>query len=208
MVADVADKGLGAALYMALSRTLIRTYALEYQVSPDIIFFSANERILMDASANLFVTVFYGILDPVDGMLTYSNAGHSPPLLLNRREGAVHALTPTGMPIGVDEEATWTQTQIAIEPGDILILYTDGIPDSQDPKGEFFNERRLLEAAQEAKDSSPQEIQSAILDAVQEFSQGTSQFDDITLLVLKRGQSLDLMPFENMPNSGQLDREE
>ena len=187
LIADVADKGLGAALYMALSRTLIRTYAIEYEASPDIVLFSANERILQDARANLFVTVFYGLLDPQTGMLTYCNAGHSSPLLLSRKNGStIHALTPTGMPIGVDEDAVWTQATIQIEPGDVLLLYTDGIPDAQTEDGDFFKERRLIEVAQSQADASAQEIQVAILDAVQDFTAGTAQFDDITLLVLKR----------------------
>jgi serine phosphatase RsbU (regulator of sigma subunit) len=187
LIADVADKGLGAALYMALSRTLIRTYALEFEASPDITFFSANERILRDARANLFVTAFYGILDRESGVLSYCNAGHSSPLLLSRKDGGtIHALTPTGMPIGIDEDATWTEASIQIEPGDILILYTDGIPDAQNPDGDQFNERRIIDIVHERLDSSAQEIQAALLNAVQQFSDGAAQFDDITLLVIKR----------------------
>jgi serine phosphatase RsbU (regulator of sigma subunit) len=198
LIADVADKGVGAALYMALSRTLIRTYALEFEASPDIIFFSANERILQDARANLFVTVFYGVLDQNDRTLTYCNAGHNSPLLLSSKNGGtIHALTPTGMPIGIDEDSTWTQATIQIEPGDVLILYTDGITDTQDTEGSFFKERRLIEVIQDRLNSPAQEIQSAILDAVQEFSAGNSQFDDITLLVLKR----DITTAETTPGS-------
>ena len=197
LIADVADKGVGAALYMALSRTLIRTYALEFEASPDIIFFSANERILQDARANLFVTAFYGVLDPNDGSLTYCNAGHNSPLLLSRKNGGIiHALTPTGMPMGIDEDSTWTQTSIQIDPGDVLILYTDGIPDAQDEEGSFFKERRLIEVIQDHLDSPAQDIQSAILDAVQDFSSGNAQFDDITLLVLKR----DVLTTESPPD--------
>lgn len=198
LIADVADKGVGAALYMALSRTLIRTYALEFEASPDIIFFSANERILQDARANLFVTAFYGVLDQTDGTLTYCNAGHNSPLLISHSNGGViHALTPTGMPIGIDEDSTWTQASIQIEPGDVLILYTDGIPDTQDEEGSFFKERRLIEVIQEHLDAPAQEIQSAILNAVQDFAGGNSQFDDITLLVLKR----DVVKEELLPES-------
>jgi len=194
----VADKGVGAALYMALSRTLIRTYALEFEVSPDIIFFSANERILQDARANLFVTAFYGVLDPNDGSLTYCNAGHNSPLLISPKNGGIiHALTPTGMPMGIDEDSTWTQATIQIEPGDVLILYTDGIPDTQDAEGSFFKERRLIEVIQNQVDSPAQDIQSAILDAVEDFAGGSAQFDDITLLVLKR----DISPTVSQPGS-------
>ena len=195
LIADVADKGLGAALYMALSRTLIRTYALEFEASPDITFFSANERILRDARANLFVTAFYGVLDRDSGVLSYSNAGHSSPLLFSRRDGGIiHALTPTGMPIGIDEDATWTEASIRIEPGDILLLYTDGIPDAQNPEGEFFNERRIIEAVRSRLDTPIQDIQTALLNEVQQFSAGAAQFDDITLLVIRR----DPAPVETM----------
>ncbi len=201
IIADVADKGVGAALYMALSRTLVRTYAMEYQASPDIILFSTNERILQDARANLFVTIFYGILEPETGILTYCNAGHSTPFLFSRRDGGtIHALTPTGMPIGVDEDSTWTQATIQIEPGDVLLLYTDGIPDAQNQDGAFFNERRLIEVAQSRLEASAQEIQVALIEAVQDFAANTAQFDDITLLVLKRD-----LPAEAQPGGAQQD---
>lgn len=187
LIADVADKGIGAALYMALSRTLIRTYALEYVDSqPDIVFFSSNERILKDARAHLFVTAFYGILDQAAGTLTYCNAGHNPPYLLSAGNGPVRELPATGMPIGIEEDAVWTQATIKIDPGDVLLLYTDGIPDAQNSEGKFFKEKRLVDVAQENLDRPAQEMQIAILDAVQDFVGNAPQFDDITLLVLIR----------------------
>ncbi len=110
LIADVADKGLGPALYMALTRTLIRTYAIEYEADPEVVFYAANNRLLKDARVNLFVTAFYGILDPKDGTMVYANAGHNPPLLFCGRDGAaVSYLTTTGMPLGVEGEATWEQ---------------------------------------------------------------------------------------------------
>lgn len=187
LIADVADKGMGAALYMALSRTLLRTYALEYGERPDVVVFSTNERILQDARANLFVTAFYGILSPEEGTLTYCNAGHNPPFLISAKDGATFlALTPTGMPIGVDPDAAWTQEVIQIEPGAALILYTDGIPDAQNLDGAFYKERRLMDVAQACLNLPAQEIQGAILSSVQEFVGNAPQFDDITLLVLVR----------------------
>jgi serine phosphatase RsbU (regulator of sigma subunit) len=187
LIADVTDKGVGAALYMALSRTLLRTYALEYDVQPDIVFFSANDRIFLDASADLFVTVFYGILDPETGTLSYANAGHNPPFMLsNENGGTITALTPTGMPIGVDKDATWTQSSIQMNPGDVLLLYTDGIPDAQNIDGEFFKERSLIEIAQANFGKPADELQKSILDGVNEFVDGAPQFDDITLLVVAR----------------------
>ncbi len=187
LIADVVDKGFGAALYMALSRTLIRTYALEFELQPDLVFFSTNERILQDARANLFVTAFYGILDVKTGRLAYCNAGHNPPFLMRKREGGrVEALTATGMPIGVDVDAFWRQEEVQIERGDVLLLYTDGIPDAQDSEGEHFKDMRLIEIAQENMGTSAGQIQRSVLESIQEFVGAAAQFDDITLLVVMR----------------------
>lgn len=186
LIADVADKGFGAALYMALSRTLLRTYAIEYPLRPDLVFSEANERILSDASANLFITVFYGILDPEKDTLTYCNAGHNPPLHLSNKQGGSAALIRTGMPIGIDEDALWDRKVITFDPGDTLVLYTDGIPDAQNESGEFFDEDQLVAVAEANKGASAYEMQDAILKRVRGFVNGAPQFDDITLMVLAR----------------------
>jgi sigma-B regulation protein RsbU (phosphoserine phosphatase) len=186
LIADVADKGFGAALYMALSRTLLRTYAIEYPLRPDLVFSEANERILNDATANLFITVFYGILDPEKDTLTYCNAGHNPPLRLSNTNGGSEALIRTGMPIGIDEDALWDRKMITFHPGDMLILYTDGIPDAQNESGEFFDEDQLVAVAEEHMGVSAYEMQDAILKRVRSFVNGAPQFDDITLMVLAR----------------------
>lgn len=187
IVADVADKGVGAALYMALSRTLIRTYAVEYDAEPEVVFFAANRRLLNDARANLFVTAFYGILDPSTGLLTFCNAGHNPPLIIRSEEkGSVEMLKRTGIAIGIDENATWTQSSVKINPGDLLILYTDGIPEAQDAKGAFFGEEKLIEIVQQNNSSPAYEIQNSILEEIEKFVGDSAQFDDITLMILVR----------------------
>lgn len=190
LIADVADKGVGAALYMALSRTLIRTYAIEFdenEPQPEVVFFAANGRILKDAHADLFVTAFFGILDPETGLLTYCNAGHNPPYLLRcTGEDPVEALGSTGMPIGVEEEALWERAQVVIGPGDVLVLYTDGIPDAMNGDGEFLGDEALQEVIKNNRGLSTQQIQDLILQKVQSFVDGASQFDDITLMVLGR----------------------
>ena len=189
LVADVADKGVGSALYMALSRTLIRTYAEEYDAEPEVVFFAANNRLLKDARANLFITLFYGILDPIGGTLTYCNAGHNPPYLIRSSDQeSVESLTRTGIAMGIETDSTWSTDTVAIEPGDILVLYTDGIPDARDQDGDFFNDEAIIEIVRENSDRSAHEIQSSIINEVQKFSADTPQDDDITLMVLVRDQ--------------------
>jgi serine phosphatase RsbU (regulator of sigma subunit) len=189
LVADVAGKGVGSALYMALSRTLIRTYAEEYDAEPEVVFFAANNRLLKDARANLFITLFYGILDPIGGTLTYCNAGHNPPYLIRSSDqDSVESLTRTGIAMGIEADSTWSTDTVAIEPGDILVLYTDGIPDARDQDGDFFNDEAIIEIVRENSDRSAHEIQSSIINEVQNFSADTPQDDDITLMVLVRDQ--------------------
>ena len=189
LIADVADKGVGSALYMALSRTLIRTYAEEYDADPEIVFFAANNRLLKDARANLFITTFYGILDPSEGTLTYCNAGHNPPYLVrDSDEKLVDSLTRTGIAMGIEENTTWTTETITINAGDILVLYTDGIPDAQDQDGDFFNDEAIIDIARKNSGRLAHEIQSSIIESVQEFSGTTPQSDDITLMVLVRNK--------------------
>jgi serine phosphatase RsbU (regulator of sigma subunit) len=187
VVADVADKGLGAALYMALSRTLIRTYAAQYDANPDRALAAANRRILEDTYTSLFVTVFYGILDPASGALNYCNAGHNPPYLLSSHDGrGVQTLARTGIPLGLFDDKPWTHHTIQLAPGDTLVLYTDGITEAQDEGRAMFGDERLIQVAQANVGCPAHDIQKALLDGVHTFVGGAPQHDDMTLLVLVR----------------------
>ncbi|OGN92974.1 MAG: hypothetical protein A2Z71_03930 [Chloroflexi bacterium RBG_13_50_21] len=184
LIADVADKGLGSALYMALSNTLIRTFATEYYRDPARVLKTANQHILRNARANLFVTVFFSVLDPVSGLLHYANAGHNPPLLLGSK--GLKTLNNTGMPLGIDEENDWTQDEIQILPGEILLLYTDGVTDAQNNNGEFIDRKIIVNTVQQNIGRTVQEIQQRILDKVHRFVGDAPRFDDITLVILGR----------------------
>ncbi len=187
VIADVADKGIGAALYMALCRTLIRTYAFEYQSRPDLVVSEANERILQDARANLFITCFYGVLDPQEGSLVYCNAGHNPPILaMNTPESNLYALNRTGMPIGIEEDANWERRTISFTPGDKLILYTDGITEAQNDSGISFDEKLLIECINSQQNGSAFDLQDTIMNNIREFTAGAPQSDDITLMILEK----------------------
>lgn len=187
VVADVADKGIGPALYMALSRTLIRTYADQYADEPHRVLWAANRRILTDTVNDLFVTVFYGVLDPKNGRLTYCNAGHNPPILLQSQNGnAPHLLTRTAIPLGILPDVQWHFSEVTIAPGDVLIAYTDGVIEAQDEEAEFFGEERLQAILRANIGRSADIIENKLISAIYEFTGETAQYDDITLMVLVR----------------------
>ena len=185
LIADVADKGLGPAMYMALSRTLIRTFAMQIPDQPAQVLATVNQRILDDARANLFVTVFYGVLEPSSGLLTYANAGHTPPYLVNANPG-VQTLRNTGMPLGIDEDSTWTQETVVLHPGDVLLLYTDGVTDAQNSQGEFIDRKAILNITNHSLGQPVEQIHQAILQGVHDFVGDAPRFDDITLVILGR----------------------
>ncbi len=187
LVADVADKGTGAALYMALSRTLIRTYALDYPDEPGRALQLANERILSDTESDQFVTLFYGVLDPAAATLTYSNAGHNPAFLIDPRGSReTRALGHTGIPLGMFPGMSWQQAMVGLEPDDLLVMYTDGVSEAQDGAGAEFGEKRLLTAVQSSPFGGAKELETAVLAAIQTFVGDAPQFDDITLLIVRK----------------------
>ena len=193
VIADVADKGVGAALYMALSRTLIRTYAAEYTTRPDLVLGATNHRMLADTRAGLFVTAFYGILDPATGDLIYSNAGHNPPFLLStQNRDTSQSLSKTGMALGAVEDTSWERRKARIEPHGVLILYTDGLTDAQNSEGEFFGSQRLHEFLQRAVPRRVSHrnlalvIQESLFTEVRQFMGETLQYDDMALMILVR----------------------
>jgi len=186
-IADVSDKGAAAALYMALCCTLVRTYAVEYPLEPEVVLHAVNQRIVADTSADQFVTAFLGILDPATGRLTYCNAGHPPPYLV-RPGGHAEALrlTLTGMALGVCEDGTWERGDAQLCPGDALVLYTDGITEAVNPPLELFGEERLLQSLQAHVGGTARELQDALLADLRRFVGDAPQADDMALLVLTR----------------------
>jgi len=187
LIADVVGKGMGAALFMALSRTLIKTFAVEPEARPAEVLAAANHRILADTHAGLFVTVFYGVLDPSSGELTYANAGHNPPYLLDARDrDAIDELERTGVPLGILDSATWQQQTVHLAPGAVLLLYTDGITEAQDAQDSFFDEERLQDVARASLGRTAAEVQEAVVARVGAFVGAAPQSDDMALVVVVR----------------------
>jgi serine phosphatase RsbU (regulator of sigma subunit) len=185
LVADVADKGTGAALYMALSRTLIRTYAMQFPDNPEAALLAANERILSDTKSDQFVTVFYAILKPESGELVYANAGHNPAIIISQT-GDPQLLSKTGVPLGMFNGLKWKQNSAQLATGDILVLYTDGATEAQNADNDEFGETRLIESATAHMGQTAEDVQAVILENIQVFVGDESQFDDITLMIAIR----------------------
>jgi serine phosphatase RsbU (regulator of sigma subunit) len=185
LIADVADKGLGSSLYMALSGTLIRTFATDHIQEPAMILKTVNQHILQNARANLFVTVFFGVLDPINGLFSYANAGHNPPFLVGANNG-IKTLENTGMPLGIDAQNEWGQQEITISPGETLLMYTDGVTDAQNERGEFIDRKIILNTLQQNIGKPALDIQNSILYKVHHFVGDAARFDDLTLVVLVR----------------------
>ena len=193
VVADVADKGTGAALYMALSRTLLRTYIQQFPDNPALALEISNERLLSDASSDQFVTVFVAVLDPVSGEIIYANAGHNPGFWFNG-EPEPRWLTKTGIPLGMFPGMVWQQETAVLQPGDQLVLYSDGITEAQNYSEAEYGEQRLIEQVRRGGGKNGRLVETMadqILTDIQRFADGAPQFDDITLLILSRNASHD-----------------
>jgi len=184
MIADVSGKGVPAALFMALSRIVVRVTATWFKKPSEVISF-ANPIIANNSKTGMFVTLFYGIIDKDAGTLTYVNAGHNPPIVLRQKTGEIEELALTGMAVGAMDDAEYTQEEIPLAVGDILVLYTDGITEAQNEKEEMFDVPRLIETIRNNRSSSSQVIADEIIRSVFSFSDTQPQFDDITLMVVK-----------------------
>lgn len=190
VVADVCGKGIGAALYMTLFRSLIRATTNESDsLTPaqrlgHSISLTNNYVAETHEMSNMFATVFIGILEPSSGKLSYINGGNEPALIIGK-DGNVHTeLTRTGSAIGAISGAKFTVKEINLADDDLLIAFTDGIPDTLNSKGEFFGKEKMLEILKSK--TNPTDFVNKMEETLQAFIGSADQFDDITLLALKR----------------------
>jgi serine phosphatase RsbU (regulator of sigma subunit)/putative methionine-R-sulfoxide reductase with GAF domain len=185
VVADVSDKGVPAAMFMALSRSLVRAAALDGS-QPSLALERANRWISRDSETGMFVTLFYGVLDPRSGTLSYSCAGHNPPLLYRAAQGSFTTLQTPGIAMGVIEEIVLGQAQVLLEPGDTLVCYTDGATEAIDAGEEQFGVDRLKQVIAHHHAEGAGAVMQAIFEAVDDYTSGQPPFDDITLVVIRR----------------------
>jgi len=190
VIADVADKGVPAALFMALSRSVIRATAIDGR-GPAATLTQANGLILKDSQGSLFVTAFYAVLDTGTGQLTYANAGHNRTLWRQAGTGQVQELAARGIALSVLEDVDLEEREIDVAPGDVLVFYTDGVTEAMDADGQPFGVERLRQVVAAAADANPDQIVAAVEEAVRAFVGDAPQSDDIALFVVKRSTSLE-----------------
>ncbi|WP_293712488.1 SpoIIE family protein phosphatase [uncultured Parabacteroides sp.] len=181
VIADVAGKGVPAAIFMAISRTVIRTIALN-ENSAATCMQRSNAFLCQENTNEMFVTVFYGILNLNTGLVTYCNAGHNPPILMKADNTVVSVPLTNDFILGSIDDITYHEKTLQLLPGDNLLLYTDGITEAMNTRHEQYSEQRLLENCQELIGKSPKEIVDKITEKVGKFVVGAVQSDDITLL--------------------------
>jgi phosphoserine phosphatase RsbU/P len=180
-VADVSGKGIPAALFMAVSRTVMRNIGSASDMATRMV--DANRLLAAENTACMFVTMFHGVFDLASGVLRYCNAGHNPPYLL-RAAGGRQTLKATGIPFGVDGDMPYGTAEAVLAPGDTLFLFSDGITEAFDPAGEIFGEARLEAALENGRGHDAATLVGEVLAATTEFAAGAEQSDDITCLAL------------------------
>lgn len=187
VIADVSGKGVPAALFMALTRTIVRACATPYERAAERLG-CANRIVVFDSrsvTSGMFVTLFFASLNRKDRSLVYANAGHNPPLLFRAAARSIETMEITGVALGMGAEMEYEQRQLTLESGDILLLYTDGVVEAMNDKEDLFGHNRLRSSLTAAKELSAQGILDNILRDLRQFTEGAEQSDDITAIVIK-----------------------
>lgn len=185
VIADVSDKGMPAALFMALSRTILRASLIQPD-SPAGGITQANRLICADSTNAMFVTLFYAQVLAGSGELIYVNAGHNPPYLYRVSDNCPELLPRTNMVLGLDDTLQLDQRRVSLDVGDTLVMYTDGLTDALNARGEEFGAERLQRVCAENRHNSPAQIVAALRTAIFDFVGETPLADDCTLVVAKR----------------------
>lgn len=183
IIADVSDKGVPAALFMALSRTVVRANAEWHEGAKEVIE-GTNTTISADARSGMFVTLFFAILDQGSRRLTYVNAGHNPPLVFRAGREPI-PLPATGIALGAISDVDYEEQSVNLLPGDVVLFYTDGVTEAIDSTYTQFGEERLAELVTRNIRVSAPEMIACITEAVSAHAGETDQFDDVTLMILK-----------------------
>ena len=185
VIADVTDKGIPAALFMTLTRSTVRASIIPGRTPADCIS-QANRLIAADSLNGTFVTFFYGQLDTTLAELTYVNAGHNPPMYYHAADNSLTELSRTGVALGIIDTFRYEERALKLDPGDFVLLYTDGITEATSPNAEYFGEERLTRIVVDHHTATAAEIVATVQAAFHKFTAGAPPSDDITMVVVKR----------------------
>lgn len=183
-IADVSDKGVPAALFMMSSRTLLKGAAVG-TLDPSGVLSEVNDLLIEDNRTGMFVTMLYGAFYPESGQFEYANGGHNPPLLARANGTAEYLDMPAGIALGLFSEIEFGKMKVELQPGDVLVLYTDGVTEAMNSEGELFGEDRFAKLLADADKSDLSTVTQGIVDAVSEFAGSAPQSDDITCLAVQ-----------------------
>ncbi len=190
VIADVAGKGVPAALFMAMCRTLLRSVAIR-RIEPGITLERLNEILFNDTETDLFISLFYALWEPEANKLTYANAGHNPPLLFTPEQPA-QVVGEHGMVLNVDHTATYETYRLDCSPDSMLVMYTDGVTEAMTSSGELFDLHRLEHLVLGMKDWKAQGVADRIAERVKLFTAEPDLSDDLTAIVLRRTGAVEI----------------
>lgn len=185
VIADVADKGMPAALYMTVTRTLIRA-TLQSTDSPGKVLARVNELLESESRNGMFVTAILALLDPKTGILEYANAGHNLPLVIHSNPARITRLEKDGIALGVMPQAEYKDIKVSLKTNETLLFYTDGVTEAFSSEGELFSEPRLVDALLASTASSADQLLSSIDKLIKEFRKGEPPSDDLTMIAVRR----------------------
>jgi serine phosphatase RsbU (regulator of sigma subunit) len=185
IIADVSDKGIPAALFMAVTRTLLRAVILEVS-SPSEVLQRINDLLIPENQQGMFVTIVYAVLSLETGKLTYANAGHNPPFVISSDNLEIESLNRTGMALGIVENTKIDERVIQLQPDDCLLLYTDGLTEANSQQQDLFGDDRLREVFLDSHNFPAKSIVKSIEESVFGFMGSNLLADDLTMLIIKR----------------------
>ena len=189
VIADVSGKGVSAGLLMAMCRSLLRAVALS-DASPSVVLAAVNRYLFPDIREDMFISMIYGVLDPADGSLTFARAGHDPALIFRKASGAIEVSKPKGLALGIDGgnvfERVTKDERIMLEPGDCVLLFTDGVKEAINASDEEFGLERLSGAFRDTASLGAEAVVRKVQDDVESFAGGGPQMDDVTIVAIEK----------------------
>jgi phosphoserine phosphatase RsbU/P len=192
-IGDVCGKGVPASLFMAITQTVMRLtvrHGDDLQAEIE----TANNLLVADNREEMFTTLFCAVLDKASGTLAYCNCGHNPPLVLRRGASTFERLSASGPPLGMMEGISYKPNAITLEPGDVVLLYTDGVPEAEDVKSAQFGMAQLEAALLAARGEPAANIVAQVVERVRAFAGSAPQSDDITCVAIVRMPSPEELP--------------